>query len=92
MNAKHEVFKHHNSIIELSKMISDMAWRDVSRDDPFTMNASTIAALADSIQEAANAALETTQIGLTNMADDEDQPDKTKGENHEHRRFRPIGA
>jgi hypothetical protein len=79
MNAKHEVFKYHNSIIELSRMISEIAWKGLHPDEPGEMDPSVIAALADGIHMAANAALETTQAHLTNECD-EDRDDETKGE------------
>jgi hypothetical protein len=82
MNAKHEVFKHHNSIIELSRMISEMAWKGLHPDEPVEMDPSVIAALADGINAAANAALETTQGCLINMRDKE-HDNESKGDNHD---------
>jgi hypothetical protein len=79
MNAMNEVFKCHNSIIELSRIISEMAWREVNLDIAEKMDPNVIAALADGINAAANAAMDTTQGCLINMRD-ENRDDETKGE------------
>jgi hypothetical protein len=79
MKAKEEVFKYHNSIIELSRMLSEMAWREVNLDSAEKMNPNIVAALADGIHAAAHAAFDTTQGCLTDMGD-EDHDDTSKEE------------
>jgi hypothetical protein len=76
MNTKEQIFKYNNTIVELSKLLSDKLWDDESIKDRFVL-----AAFADGINSAATEMLDLVECYSDPDDNNPKSLDQDSGEN-----------